>query len=101
MKPIYYHPEATQEFDSSALYYEQQRAGLGERFQEVVFSAEETVSRNPKIGIKTFYGAGSIRKYHLSYFPFNLFYCEQPDAIWILAVAHDSRKPGYWTERIG
>jgi hypothetical protein len=73
---------------------------MGEIFQKTVLKAEETVARNPKIGVITPFGSGSIRKYHLTRFPFTLFYYEQPDFIWILAIAHDSRKPGYWMTRI-
>jgi hypothetical protein len=33
-------------------------------------------------------------------FPFRVVYELQPDRIWIVAVAHLSRRPGYWTRRL-
>jgi len=29
-----------------------------------------------------------------------LFYAEEPEIIWILAVAHCARKPNYWLNRL-
>jgi hypothetical protein len=33
-------------------------------------------------------------------FPYSLFYVVEQKLIWILAVAHQSRLPGYWTDRL-
>jgi hypothetical protein len=33
-------------------------------------------------------------------FPFAIYYADLPLAIWILAFAHTSRKPGYWLRRL-
>jgi hypothetical protein len=39
------------------------------------------------------------RKYFVERFPFTVFYLEMPDCIWVAAIAHVSRRPGYWTNR--
>jgi hypothetical protein len=36
----------------------------------------------------------------LKVFPFYIAYVTQGDLIWVLAVAHGNKKPGYWRERI-
>ncbi|MEI6231981.1 MAG: hypothetical protein WCT04_02950 [Planctomycetota bacterium] len=34
------------------------------------------------------------------YFASNVVYTERPSTIWIVAVAHRSRRPDYWTKRL-
>ena len=33
-------------------------------------------------------------------FPYVIFYAEYPERVHVLAVAHTSRRPGYWKKRI-
>jgi len=33
-------------------------------------------------------------------FPYAVIYVAKPDAIWIIAVMHVRREPGYWKERL-
>lgn len=33
-------------------------------------------------------------------FPYALVYLDEPDHIWILAIMHLKRRPGYWRERL-
>jgi tRNA (Thr-GGU) A37 N-methylase len=33
-------------------------------------------------------------------FPYSVVYLEQLDCVWIVAVMHAKRKPGYWRERL-
>jgi hypothetical protein len=33
-------------------------------------------------------------------FPYHVIYLETATQIWILAIAHDRRKPGYWHPRV-
>lgn len=97
MKPANYHPLARSEMIDSALFYESRRRELGERFLEAVKTAEGRVRKNPLLG-RTF-EAGT-RKIRVKIFPFSLSYKERPDHIFIYAVAHLSRRPGYWMERL-
>jgi toxin ParE1/3/4 len=39
------------------------------------------------------------RKRHLARFPYTIHYAEIDDMIWIAAVAHQKRWPGYWSKR--
>lgn len=41
-----------------------------------------------------------VRRFILSGFPYDLIYCVQQDEILILAIAHHSRRPGYWKTRL-
>jgi hypothetical protein len=33
-------------------------------------------------------------------FPYAIIYLNQPDRVWIVAVVHMKRKPGYWRGRL-
>ena len=97
MKPAKYHPLAQSEMIASALFYEERNRGLGERFLKAVEATEAVICQRP-LGGQPF-EAGT-RKQRVKKFPFAVIYKEFPDRIMVFAVAHFSRKPGYWTERL-
>jgi len=81
----------------SARFYEERVEGLGTDFLAAV---EETTAR-----IKQFPGAApvervSIRKRLVSGFPFTILYERRREEIFIAAVMHQHRRPGYWEERL-
>jgi len=41
----------------------------------------------------------SFRRFLLSRFPFSVIYREQENEIYVVAVMHNSRRPGYWLKR--
>ena len=41
-----------------------------------------------------------LQKFRLTQFPFSLLYINRADYLWVVAVAHGSRKPGYWKKRV-
>ena len=41
-----------------------------------------------------------VQKLRIEQFPFSLLYINRPDYVWVVAIAHASRKPGYWKNRI-
>jgi len=45
--------------------------------------------------------ASGIRKCVLRKFRFSLIYSIERDSLLVLAVAHQSRRPGYWFRRVG
>jgi toxin ParE1/3/4 len=93
-----FHPEAEFEIIEAAAHYESEVPGLGERFGEEVERVIELLLENPKLGAAV---EGEIRHFVLRRFPFSVVYAEVGDILYILAVAHGSRRPGYWSERIG
>lgn len=96
MKPIVFHADAAQESLEARDYYDGVRAGLGDDFQEELDSALTRIKENPNL-----YAAesGSIRICPLNRFPYSLYYEELDDRIWIAAVGHQHRRPGYWAHR--
>lgn len=97
MKPVRYHPDARSEMIGSALFYDERSRGLGERFLQAVEATETIVLKHPLSGQP--YESGT-RKHRVRKFPFALIFKEFSDFIMVFAVAHFSRKPGYWIERM-
>jgi hypothetical protein len=97
MKPVKYHPEARTETIESTLFYESRQEGLGERFLSAVKDAEVFVQSYPAAGSPS---ENQMRSHRLKKFPFAMVYKEYSDHIFVIAVAHFSRKPRYWLERV-
>jgi len=94
---IEFHPEAYDEMLASARFYEERAEGLGTDF---LAAAEETTRR-----IERFPDAGptersGIRRRLVLGFPFTVLYSKHEGGIFIVAVMHQHRKPGYWKKRL-
>jgi toxin ParE1/3/4 len=97
VKPIIFHREAEAEMIAAIAYYDGQRDGLGDDFQDEVEKAAARIRRTPRAFSP--YGDEGLRKRVLRRFPKTIFYLELEDCIWIAAVAHQIRRPGYWGNR--
>lgn len=93
---IEYHPEAADEFIEAAQFYESREKGLGEQFIHSIESSLNFIKQNPRIGQGDQMGR---RKYVVKKFPYLLIYKVKENRIYILAVAHASRRPNYWEQR--
>jgi plasmid stabilization system protein ParE len=91
-----FHPEADLELLDTAFHYDLEIPGLGERFGAEVKRITELLLEYPIIGREV--GSGR-RKLSLHRFPFTMIYAASPDVVYVLAVAHDRRRPGYWRSR--
>ncbi len=101
MKPVRIGKEAAEEFQEAAAWYESEPAGLGERFIDAFqhaldLLAEENPPLTQVVGEAGLKGA---QKLILHKFPFSLIVYELPASTVIVALAHHSRKPGYWRSR--
>jgi plasmid stabilization system protein ParE len=97
MKPVKYHPLAASELVESAKFYEARRDLLGDAFLDLVEEAVSEICARPKWGHP---GQTGARSWKVRRFPFRIVYLEHRERIWIVAVAHLSRKPGYWLNRL-
>jgi toxin ParE1/3/4 len=97
MKAVIYHRLAESELIGSALFYEQRRPLFGDHLLNAVEETEAKIQHNPDLGRP---GKFHTRSWRVRRFPFRLVYLEQADRIWIVAVAHLSRKPDYWMSRL-
>ena len=96
MKRVVFHRLAAAELVESALFYDRKRAGLGDRFISAVDAVLELIRSHPGLGRRGPLATFSVRTRR---FPFHVVYELQPDRIWIVAMAHLSRKPDYWVRR--
>jgi len=91
-----FHPEAEAEFIESAAHYEGEVPGLGHRFGRAVREALELLLEKPEIGSPL---NEELRSFVVGSFPYSIIYAQQGHLLFVLAVAHGSRKPGYWASR--
>ena len=96
MKPLQYHEAAEDELLMEIGYLELRAIGLGRRFFAEVRRAEQLIEQFPESATEILPG---IRKRILRKFPGSLIYTMEKDELLILAVAHHSRRPGYWVSR--
>lgn len=96
MTPVNYHEAAESELLNEIGYLEQRGRGLGRRFFAEISRAERLIAQFPESAQEIQPG---IRKYVLQKFRYSLIYAIEEDGVLILAVAHHSRRPGYWVGR--
>jgi plasmid stabilization system protein ParE len=96
VRTVEFHPEAEAEFISAAVYYEDRAEGLGLAFISAVERAYQRILEYPEIGRR--FGR-RLRRVLVPGFPYGLLYRVEPQRIFIVAVAHLRRRPGYWRSR--
>lgn len=98
MKPVVFHPSAQRELQEAVRYYDEQSLGLGRDLNQRVKLATETISNHPTRF--AYLRRPPYRAVRLKRFPYLLIYVEFADRIWVVAVAHDKRRPDYWRHRM-
>lgn len=89
-------PEAGDEYKAAIRYYDQQFLDLGARLAEEIRTALRRTSDWP---LAFPIERGEIRRVLLGRFPFKILYSIENDHIYVIALAHQHRKPDYWTGR--
>jgi toxin ParE1/3/4 len=97
VKSARFHPEAAAELEEAVYFYDSRLDGLGQDFLAEVERDKALVQERPKIGAP--YRETPMRYFVMRRFPYVIYYREFEDEIWIAAVAHGSRRPGYWRKR--
>ena len=96
------HPEAAAEFDAAVRWYEAQEPGIGlalvDRAQQVRQDIADWPSAAPPF--TTTDDGTVIRSKAVRGYPYRVVYTVEPEAILILAYAHERRQPGYWLRRL-
>jgi len=79
-------------------YYEQQRVGVGREFRSEI---EFVVQRIQRDATSFPILEGKLRFVVLKKFPYYvLFECQSEREVLVVAIAHGSREPGYWRDRL-
>jgi toxin ParE1/3/4 len=98
VKPAVLHPEAKLELAEAAQYYASILPELGQRFYAVIDGLIAEARATPG----TFrYIRKPARRHFSREFPYGIIYLDRSEDLWIVAVMHLRRKPGYWQHRLG
>lgn len=99
--PILFGATAEAELIDAAHWYEDQQSGLGHRFISAVDATIHALKRWPRTGalVDDATNSREIRRAPVKGFPYHLGYLVTDDAMVVLAVAHDHRRPGFWHHR--
>jgi plasmid stabilization system protein ParE len=93
---VYLRPEAETDIEEAAIWYEEQRQGLGQEFLDDVLSLCETVSENPAIYPVVH---RRTRRALIRQFPFGVYFRIEDKQVIVVAVIHGSRHPRRWRQR--
>lgn len=95
--PVSFNLEALAEAEDAAYWYREQGGNeASESFSQEVERVARLAGMRPELGSP---GAHRTRRLYLKRFPYTLIYRVQSGTVRIIAVAHQSRRPGYWAGR--
>jgi toxin ParE1/3/4 len=93
-------PFAEDEIAYYVARYESESPGLGDRLWRDIQAVIELISEYPLVGETVRRTRGKVRRFPLKHFRFLLIYREIGHDIQVIALAHTSRKPYYWRDRL-
>lgn len=96
MMPVRFLAAAVREMAEAAQWYQERTPGMGEAFLEQAKATAEFVAAFPESGEELPKG---YRRKLLRRFPYAIVYTIDPGELVVHAVAHLSRRPGYWLRR--
>lgn len=91
--------EATEELLAATQWYDSEREGLGDELLTEIHNALTSIQETPTLW-PIISGSRGARRFVCQRFPYIVYYLVRNDAIWIVAIAHSSRQPGYWHYRL-
>lgn len=94
--------EAEDELIAAAKWYERRRPGLGQGFRIAIAEAMERLSLAPQAASPVLSVPASLgaRQVFVKRFPYAIIFIEHDLDLWVVAFSHQSRRPGYWRDRI-
>jgi plasmid stabilization system protein ParE len=92
-----FEPAARKEFLCAVRWYaDEAGATVASRFHDDVRNAVQRLLENPMSGALVSHG---LRRHLLHRYPYTIYYRAEPRVLRIIAIAHQSRRPGYWSGR--
>ena len=94
--------EAAEEAVEAIAWYESERPGLGIDFSKAIDRAIDLIEEGivPLSPMQRQSGAKGAKRLILRRFPYDIVSIERNGELVVVAIAHHSRKPGYWRGRI-
>jgi hypothetical protein len=96
------HPDARAELRAAALWYDEQRPGLGDELVAEVSSLLDRIGQLPgsfPVWSGTSAAPLPVHKAIIKRFPYLIAFEVHPDHALVLAIAHAKRRPLYWLAR--
>lgn len=93
---VEFHPAALREVEAAQGWYEGRSLFAASAFVRELSAAIRRLRDAPNRYPTALAGT---RRILLERFPFTIYYRVQPNALTIVAVAHQKRRPGYWAAR--
>jgi len=91
------HPRAEIDAINGYQWYADRDPTAADSFRRAIKTAGQVIRRNPAVWPSHKYGT---QKYKVRQFPYKIIYLVENNQILILAIAHDSRRPEYWIDRL-
>ena len=98
MKLVQISAPASEELQEAVRWFEERHPGWGARLFDAVSHTFDLLSAHPEIG-EARRGQPPSRRLRVIGFPYYVAYRVREHDIYIVAVAHTSRRPGYWKNR--
>ena len=95
---IRYLPGALQDFDEAIAYYQERSPRAAQNLMQAIRTGERLIRDFPELAPSL---GRRLRVLPVSRFPYSLVYFLGGNEIVMVAVAHQSRRPGYWKGRLG
>ncbi len=94
-----FHADAAAELEAAAAWYERERPGLGGDLLDEIAHGLDAIAATPAAwpGVP---GQRSAHRFLLSRFPYSIVYVLDAGVLEFVAIAHVSRRPGYWRDRL-
>lgn len=97
MRTVTFVDAAAEELREVVSFLRRQAPGRDDRFLMELGDAVERLTENPYVGPLV---GIEVRRIGLRRFPYNVVYEVRGQEIYVLAVAHQRRDPGYWQDRL-
>ncbi len=92
-----FHDEALEEYVDAIRFYARANRAVGECFVRAIEQAIADIVETP---LRWRAVRGGLRRRVIRGFPYIVFYRVHEGFVYLLAVAHCSRRPGYWRSRL-
>ena len=96
------HPEAAEELDAAIAWYDQGGQGRGEKFEAAYDDVIDRCLTWPESGAS--YPLDDqdvvVRTAKVARSSYRIVYFVDGKTFWVVAVAHQRRRPGYWKDRL-
>ena len=93
MTKVEFHPEAQAELENASNWYRERSDLAARAFINEVVHALKRIAESPESWPQT---RANERRFLFRRFPYSIIYRVREDEVFITAIAHQRRRPGYW-----